>query len=120
MGCDEVIQKPDSLIERVGTGNKAQFGIVKQGFFAELLVEACRIGSVERRAGILQLVGLGVARCQIIGSVLCKDIVTARHLLQVGDGTLVVAFHHLADTHLIVGLTRNTMGQIFHVNLVVL
>ena len=48
-----------------------------------------------------------------------KDVVVARHLLQVADGVLVVAFHHLADAHLVVGLTRDTTTQVSRIDIIV-
>ena len=102
---DELVKQPHGLVEGVRTRDEAQPRIVEQGLFAEFLVEASRISIVERTAGIFRLVGLGIALSQIIGSVLCKDIAIARHLLQIADGAFVVLFHHLADTHLEIRLT---------------
>ena len=51
---------------------------------------------------------------------MCKDVAVARHLLQVANGAFVIAFHHLADTHLVVGLTRNATGQVLLINVVIL
>ena len=116
----EVVKQTHGFVERVGTWDEAQTGIVEQGFFGQFLVEASGIGIIECAAGIFQLVGLGVARCQIIRGVLCQNIGVACHLLQVADGGLVVAFHHLANTHLIIGLTRHAACQVLRVDLIIL
>ena len=50
---------------------------------------------------------------------MCKDVVVARNLLQVGDGVIVLAFHHLADAHLVIGLARYATGQALLVDVVI-
>ena len=116
---DEIVKQSDSLVKRVGTWDKAQTGIVEEGLFCEFLVEARRIGIVERATGIFRLVGLGITRAQIIRSILSEDVATASHLLQIIDSTLIVTFHHLADAHLIIGLARNATGEVLLVDVIV-
>ena len=49
-----------------------------------------------------------------------QNIGVAGHLLQVADGSLVIPFHHFADTHLIIGLTRHAPCQVLRVDLIIL
>ena len=99
------IQMGDCLIEGVGPRDKAQVGVVEQGILADGFVEPCRIGRIEGVAGVFGLVGVGIARSQIIRGVLADGVLVGGHLLEVGDGLFQVPRLHPADTHLIVGFS---------------
>ena len=63
---DVVIQQSHRLVEGVGTRDKTQAGIIKQGLLADFGVKASGIGGEERVAGIFRLIGFGITRCQIV------------------------------------------------------